>query len=233
MTNRELCSPPFAFITLESFSLNPCTLTIQWGPFSLEMLNAVEIYMLMEAFRLSFAHVEGPLPNIFHTWGWGIDLFLSQLAPRYSPFIAYSNFWLELIRKFWYHSLSEPLAEVISETLRKDLLELISLHANLPVDISYHGTLTTAYNDETHCMVPRAHITFSRTDFSHPQVISNLGTIGLKLREGYDAKRRPRSQWTKSSYLKQHKERHAEYLRFIADEPGSSSTSDPAKTTTL
>ena len=227
MARRETCPSQFSFITPECFSLNPCTLTIQWGPFSSELLNAVEIYMLMEAFRLSFAHVEGPLPDILHTWGWGIDLFLSQLAPRYSPFIAFSNFWFELACKFWYQSLSEPLTVVVSETLKKDLLELLSLHANLPVHISYHGSLTTAYKEETRSMVPSAHITFSRTDFTHPQVISNLGTIGLKLREGYDAKQRPRPLWTKSSYLKQHQERHAEYLRFIADEPMPSPTINP------
>ena len=221
-------SPP-DIITPETFSLNPCTLSIPWGPFSNELLNAVEIYMLMEAFRQAYAHVEGPFPNISHTWGWGIDFFLSQLAPRYSPFIMYPTFWLELQHKFWDYSLSAPLACVLSNTLRKDLIELLSLHANLPVHISYHGTLTRAYDGRARQMVSSAFITFSRTDFAHPLVISNLGTLGLKLREGFDAKQRPRVKWTSREYLAQHRERHAAYLQFLEDEATSATSSSLAQ----
>ena len=67
-------------------------------------------------------------------------------------------------------------------------------------------------------MYPTTHITFSRTDFLHPHVVSNLGTIGLKLREGFDAKRRPRTPWTSAAYMQQHRERHAAYLDFLANE---------------
>ena len=174
--------------------------------------------MLMIAFKQGFAHLEGPLPNLLPTWGWGLDFFLSQLSPRYSPFIPYANFWVELCNCFWASSLQEPLTPVISEVLRKDLAELLSLHTFLPIHISYHGSLTTAFSEVTRLMCPTTHITVSRTDFSHPHVVSNLGTIGLKLREGFDAKRRPRRPWTSTTYMQQHRERHAAYLEFLANE---------------
>ena len=186
------------------------------------MLSAIETYMLIEAFRIAYAHAEGPLPNIQPTWGWGLDFFLSQFAPRYSPFIYFANFWLELRELFWQNSLEEPLSEVSSTVLRKDILELLSLHAHLPIHVSYHGSLSQAYDPTTKRMFPSTFITFSRTDFLHPQVVSNIGSLGLKLREGFDSKRRPRVSWTSSQYLQQHRERHAEYLQFLAEEPNSS-----------
>lgn len=101
------------------------------------------------------------------------------------------------------------------------MLELLSLHAHLPIHISYHGSLTQAYDMATNQMFPTTHVTFSRTDFLHPQIVSNLGSIGLKLREGFDAKRRPRTSWKSSTYLQQHQERHAAYLQFLADDSSS------------
>ena len=222
MDTVESSASPMSLLTPQTFALNPCTLTIQWGPYSPELLNAIEIRMLMEAFKFAYAHIEGPLPDILPTWGWGLDFFLSQLSPRYSPLRLYATFWFELISLFWQASLSEPLPDVISGVLQKDLLELLSLHAQTPVHISYHGSITQAYAPARNDMVPSSLISFSRTDFTHPQVVSNFGTIGLKLREGYDAKRRPRVPWSTAAYLQKHRELHADYLRFL-DETACSS----------
>ena len=187
----------------DTFTLNPCTLRFEWGPYSTNLLESLQIRMLMEAYKFAFAHVCGPLPVLLG-WCWGEDFFLSQWAPKHSQFCKFGSYWHLLIEQFWSHSLKEPLSLVTLGVLKRDLLAMISGATGIPIDIGATGNLTRCFINRDVGMAETALISLTRTDFQCAEVIANLGSIGLRIRESFDQKRRPCKPWTTAAYLETH-----------------------------
>ena len=73
------------------------------------------------------------------------------------------------------------------------------------INSGFHAGISQLYVNATIRIVDAAFIVVTRSDFQNPDVISNLGSIGLRIRESFDLKRRPCKPWSQQSYLATHK----------------------------
>ena len=81
---------------------------------------------------------------------------------------------------------------------------MLSSAASIQVSASTSGIFTMSAIGAPPVMTPTCLIVTSRTDFFCPIIRNNILHLGLRLRENFDAKRRPRTPWSHDRYLMTH-----------------------------
>ena len=193
-----------ATISRESFSLNPCSLVLDYQPYSREMYDSLEILALLEAYAYAFARSEGPLPltpslppwNAFivnHTW---------YLTNQTTPPLA--NYWNEFISWFWQNSREGPLSQTTLLIIKHDIKQLFFQYNQLQIEVACTAGLVPCFYPGFQTSINMPIVTIYRTDFLRPDIIVNTEHLGLLLRLKFDSKERPRKKWNNEDYLAQH-----------------------------
>ena len=192
-------------ITRENFFLNPSTLTIQFLPLSPAFYLSLELFTLYEAFSFAFARQEGPFLATRVQPPWTPSLTIHPSYVSNSDSLTLANFWQTYIPWFWENTRDSPLPEFTLLAMLQDIKQILCRATNIHVSSSVYGLISSYYDYGSCSIRPVAEVTFQRTDFLAPPIIVNTQALGLQMRLSFDAKRRPRKQWSNSSYLAQHK----------------------------
>ena len=85
--------------------------------------------------------------------------------------------------------------------LKRDIAHILLSYAGLQISVSTARVYTVAAIGDPVILTPSCLILTSRTDFLSPITRLNIEHLGLRLRETFDAKRRPRTPWSHDHYL--------------------------------
>lgn len=191
-------------VTREHFLLNPCTISTCYAPLIVEFWDSLEILALYEAFAFAFSGKEGPLPRVPDSPAWNRHIVNHTLYPTNSPYLDMAWYWQNWIRWFWLQSSALPLDLSTIWVLKRDISQLLFQRANIQVTSSSAGILTIIALGTPPIMTPSCYIVTSRTDFLCPINRINTSHLGLRLRETFDSKQRPRIPWSHDRYLELH-----------------------------
>ena len=193
-------------ITRINFSQNPCSISTCFSPLKLEFWDALEVLVLYEAFATAFAQQEGPLPYFSSYPAWNRHIVNHTLYFSNVLDIGLAWYWHTWISWFWHNACSLPPSLPTLRILKRDISQILLSFANLQVSASTSGVFTHIAVGSPIVMVPSCLILTSRTDFLCPVTRVNIQHLGLRLRESFEAKRRPRTPWSHERYLQLHAE---------------------------
>ena len=191
-------------INRENFSMNPCTISTSFEPLRLEYWDSLEVLMLCEAYCLAFASYCGPVPFIPTSPAWNRHIVNHPLYIVNPTWVSLGCFWHHWITWFWRSTLTCPLDAATLMVIKRDITAMLSSAARTQITASTAGIFTMAAIGTPAIMTPSCVLVSSRTDFLCPITRNNILHLGLRLRENFDAKRRPRTPWTHEAYLQTH-----------------------------
>ena len=191
-------------LTRDNFSLNPCSLTTNFAPLILSYWDSLEILALYEAFSYAFATTEGPLPYFTSYPAWNSHIVNHAFYPANYDNIKMARFWQTWISWFWANSCSHPLNYPTLLVLKRDISHILLSYSGLQISATTSGVFTMVALGNPAIMTSSCLVLTSRTDFLCPVTRLNVQHLGLRLRESFDAKRRPRTPWSHERYLQLH-----------------------------
>ena len=211
-------------INRDNFQLNPCSLSCLFSPFHPTFFLSLELLNLYEAFSYAFAKTEGPLLLTSMQPPWTSSITIHQLYITNAVDVKLAQYWEFYIPWFWRNTIEGPLPHVTLTVMLADIKQLLFQFTKIQVSTTISGRLAPYYMPYSPQVAFIPEFEVVRTDFLAPETIINTQALGLQLRLLFDAKRRPRTEWSNEAYLKQHKKLLDAYKR-KHDTTGSSTSS--------